>query len=281
MDSSLDTLPNEGFDGRRGCAFVTGASGGIGVAVARLLAERSCDVVAVYRSNAGAAEEIVEFARSLGRRAEAVGVDLTDAAATAATVDDAAQAFGGIHTVAHAAGPFVPQEFVTRIPPDQFHEQCVQDIGGFYNLLHAVGKHLRYASAADAGEPPDDNENHGVGNLVAVTTCATRRFPKRDVLSSGPKGAVEALVQAFAREEGRFGVRANCVGPGMLTDGMAADLMGSGQINEAAQAAARSNIALGTFGSAQDIAEAVCFLASSRARYITGQMLDIDGGYTV
>ena len=288
MSSVLDGLPNEGFDGRRGCGFVTGASGGIGAAVAKLLAERGCDVVAVYRSNAGAAEEVVEFARSLGRRAEAVGVDLTDAAATADAVDEAAQAFGGIHTVAHAAGPFVPQEYLARISPEQFHEQCVQDIGGFYNLLFAVGKHLREASSAEAGEAgrqagesPDSNANHGVGNLVAVTTCATRRYPKRDVLSSGPKGAVEALVRAFAREEGRFGVRANCVGPGMLTDGMAADLMGSGEINEAAQAAARSNIALGTFGSAQDIAEAVCFLASTRARYITGQTLDIDGGYTV
>lgn len=294
MDSVLDSSHDEGFAGRQGCAFVTGASGGIGAAVAKLLAERGCDVVAVYRSNAGAAEEIAEFARSKGRQAEAVGVDLTDAAATAAVVNETAQAFGGIHTVVHAAGPFVPQEYLGRIPPEQFHEQCVQDIGGFYNLLFAIGKHLREASSAEAGEadqptsepqqasePPDGNANHGIGNLVAVTTCATRRFPKRDVLSSGPKGAVEALVRAFAREEGRFGVRANCVGPGMLTDGMAADLMGSGEINEAAQAAARSNIALGTFGSAQDIAEAVCFLASTRARYITGQMLDVDGGYTV
>ena len=88
-------------------------------------------------------------------------------------------------------------------------------------------------------------------------------------------------MRAFAREEGRFGVRANCVDPGMLTDGMASVLISSDEINEAAQATARTNIALGTFGSAQHIAEAVCFLASTRARYFTGQMLDIDGGYSI
>jgi NAD(P)-dependent dehydrogenase (short-subunit alcohol dehydrogenase family) len=66
------------------------------------------------------------------------------------------------------------------------------------------------------------------GSIVAVTTAATRRYPVRDGLSSGTKGAVEAVVRAIAAEEGRFGIRANCVGPGMLTDGMAARLMASG-----------------------------------------------------
>ena len=97
-----------------------------------------------------------------------------------------------------------------------------------FNLVHPALPHL-CASA---------------GNIVAVTTAATDRFPVRDGLSSAPKGAVEALSRALAAEEGRFGVRVNCVGPGMLTDGMAERLMSSGDLDERALEVARNNIPL-------------------------------------
>ena len=89
------------------------------------------------------------------------------------------------------------------------------------------------------------------------------------------------MVRAFAVEEGRFGVRANCVGPGMLKDGMAARLIATGDLDERSLAITSSNIPLGRFGTSHDIAEAVAFLASDRAGFISGQKLNVDGGYSV
>ena len=142
--------------------------------------------------------------------------------------------------------------------------QLDADAAGLFSAAHAALPHLRAAG----------------GSIVAVTTAGTGRFPVRDGLSVVPKAAVQAAVRGLAAEEGRFGVRANSVGPGMLADGMARRLVASGDLDERALDAARANIPLGGFGAAADIAEAVCFLASDRARYITGQHLAVDGGYT-
>ena len=251
------------FAARAGVAFVSGGSGGIGAAVCRLLAARGAEVAFTYNSNAGKAAALVAEIDAEGGRARAVQLDLTDTAAVAEAV--AREAAGGLHTVVYASGPYVSMEYVGRIDPERFWRQCTEDILAFYNLTHAALPHLREARGA----------------LVAVTTCATERFPKRDSLSSVPKGAVEALVRATAKEEGRYGVRANCVGPGLMADGMAENLMATGEVDERAQAVALGEISLGHFGRAGDIAEAVCFLASDRAAYITGQKLDVDGGWTL
>ena len=249
------------FSARPGAALIVGATGGIGTAITHRFAAAGSALALTYRRAAGGAEALVAAVPTAAR---AWRLDLTDATACAATVRAAAEAFGGLHTVVYAAGPHVPMIHLSRVSPELFRDQVTQDAVGFFNLLAAALPPLRDSR----------------GSLVAVTTAATRRHPVRDVLSTGPKAAVEALVRAVAAEEGRFGVRANCVGPGMTIDGNAQRLIDDGDLDPPALEAARAAIPLRRFGSAEDVAAAVCFLASDAAGYITGQKLDVDGGYT-
>ena len=255
----------EDFEGRTGAAVVTGGSGGIGAAIVRMLAQRGSDVLFTYRANRDAADALIEELSPLDVRVAAMPADLVDEAIAASVIATAVSDFGGVHTLVHAAGPHVTQMHLSRVEPSAYRAQVEGEAVAFFNVVQPALVHLR---------------NVG-GSIVAVTTAATRRYPVRDGLSSGTKGAVEAVVRALAAEEGRFGVRANCVGPGMLTDGMAARLMASGDLDDAALEVTMRNIPLRKFGDAIDIAEAVCFLASDRADFITGQMLDIDGGYGI
>ena len=234
-----------------GGALVVGGSGGIGRVVAALLRDEGVTTGVTYRSTA------VDWD-------PAWQLDLTDSAACVRVVGEAAEALGGLRTLVYAAGPHVPMRHLSRVHPDEMAAQLDGDAAAFFRLAHAALPALRETQ----------------GSIVAVTTAAVARHPVRDGLSTVPKAAVEATARALAIEEGRFGVRVNCVAPGMLTDGMAERLIASGELDDTALEITRGNIPLRRFGTADDIAHAVSFLSSGRAGFVTGQVLRVDGGYT-
>jgi 3-oxoacyl-[acyl-carrier protein] reductase len=255
----------DGFEAHRGVALVVGGSGTIGQAICHRFAELRSRIVLTYASNRAGADLAVAAAKALGVEATAVHADLGDAEGIRRLVDAVAAEHGGIHSVVLAASPINRQVHVSRLASEHYRMQLAFDAGGLFDLAQASLPHLRETS----------------GSLVALTTVANRRFVLKDVLSSGPKAANEALLRAIAAEEGRFGVRANAVGVGILAEGMTDRLIEAGDFTEAELEIARQRIAVRRLGTAADIADITVFLASERARYITGQWIDVDGGYSV
>lgn len=249
-----------------GAALVTGGSGGLGRAICRRLAEAGTDVALTYRRNAAAAEEAAAEIRGLGRRAAVFALDTEDEAATKACVDEVAEAFGTLHTLVYASGPDIPMTHISKTPPAQFRSFMLQDAVGFYNLVYPAIPHLRASK----------------GSIVALHTAGLRRYPARDILSVAPKAAVEAIVRGVAKEEGRYGIRANGVGVGSVEAGMHWRLRESGHYTPETLELARRNRGLPYGGKAEDVAEAVLYLASNRtARYVTGQTINTCGGYAL
>jgi NAD(P)-dependent dehydrogenase (short-subunit alcohol dehydrogenase family) len=249
----------------KGVALVVGGSGGIGSAIARGFAAEGVTLGITYRHRKAAADTVAEEIRDGGGTCSAHQVDLGELQSVKACLDQLVAEHGQIHTIAHAAGTHIDQPYVSQLTPEQWRNTMDWDVNGFFHMVHAALPHLRKSQ----------------GSIVFVSSAGLKRFPPGDVLSVAPKGAIEALVRGIAREEGRYGIRANNVAVGVVDAGMFPKLVERGELSQEWIDAAMCNTPLRRFGTPEEIADAAVFLASSRARYITGQTLFVDGGYTL
>lgn len=248
-----------------GIALVAGGSGGIGSAVCVALAAAGCDVALTYNTNRAKAEEVAAQIRALNKQAYVLQLSLEDATSVARALESvAALSADGLHTVVYAMGPYVPMKFLSKVSPEEFKQFMLSDTVAAFNLVSASLPHIRKTR----------------GSFVALTTTALDRWAPQDGLSAVPKAALARLFSGIAREEGRNGVRANSVALGVIEAGIATKWLAEGHIDDKYLAAFARNVPLQRLGTAEEAAQAVVFLASSRAAYTTGQVLKVDGGFT-
>ena len=247
-----------------GAVIVAGGSGGIGECIARGFAQAGLPVVITYHRNQAKAETIFAEIRSAGGVCDAVQVDLADAAQVEALYARATELHGHVAHTVYAAGPHFDFNFIGQIPNEQWHQVVSADINGGFHFIQSAVRTFR---AQKRG-----------GNLVAVITSAVERFPIADAMSAAPKAALEMLVRGVAKESGRFGIRANCVGPGWINAGLGKKSMEEKLDAKTLDTMRTKTIPLQRFGEGDDIANAVLFLCSQQAGYISGQSLAVDGG---
>jgi NAD(P)-dependent dehydrogenase (short-subunit alcohol dehydrogenase family) len=247
-----------------GVAVVIGGSGGIGQQICRCLAEHGTDVAFTYRNNKDAATQAQSMIEAAGQGAFGYALDITDRDAVNAFFSEIANRYSRIHSVIAATGASFRLAYAAQINYDEWDDTILGDLTGFFNVCKAAIPHLRLAQG---------------GSLVALTSAALVRHSPKDILSTAPKAGIEALLRAIAREEGRFGVRANSVAVGAIDGGLMNTVWG--QVSSEFADAIRNNIPLKRMGLPTDISDVAVFLASSRSSFITGQRIVVDGGYSV
>ncbi|EST36263.1 SDR family oxidoreductase [Streptomyces roseochromogenus] len=235
--------------------LVTGGSRGIGAATALRLAQEGADVAVTYVHGKEAAEEVVRAVEALGRRAVALRADAADAEEAAGAVARAAEMLGGLDILVNNAAVGLMQPLENMSLADVDHVIAVNVRGMFLA-----------AQAAAALMAPG-------GRIITVGSCITHHTPGPGAtLYAMSKSAVVGLTKALARELGGRGITANIVHPGP-TDTDMNPVDGPFASGQAAMTA------LGRFGTAEEVASAVAYLAGPETAYVTGAELSVDGGY--
>jgi 3-oxoacyl-[acyl-carrier protein] reductase len=238
------------------CAVVTGGSRGIGRAIVVRLGEQGADVVFSYRGNATAAADTVAAVEALGRKAIAHQGDVADPASAESLVKAALEAFGKVDILVNNAG-ITRDDLIMRMSVDAWREVLETNLFGAFYTTKAVTRPMLKAKG---------------GRIINITSVSGQAGQTGQANYSAAKAGLIGLTKATARELASRGITANAVAPGFVLTELTRDLP------EPLQAQITAATPLGRFGTADEIANAVAFLASDEAAYITGQVLAVDGG---
>jgi 3-oxoacyl-[acyl-carrier protein] reductase len=235
-------------------ALVTGASRGIGAAIARRLAADGASVAITYSKGADAAASVVKAIEGAGGKALAIQADAVDAAAVKAAVEKTVATFGQLDVLVNNAGTAIPKPF-DEATLEELDRVIDLNLRGVFFATHAALKHL--------GEG---------GRIIMIGSCVGERNMTPGLAAYGAtKGAVKMFTQGLSREVGGRGITVNNVQPGPIDTDLnpAAGDWAAPQI---------ANTALKRYGRVEEIAAMVAFVAGPEASYITGASLTVDGG---
>tara|TARA_B100000029_G_scaffold516757_2_gene633749 strand:- start:1509 stop:2300 length:792 start_codon:yes stop_codon:yes gene_type:complete len=263
MHKSIQELRDENLF-PNGSAVVIGGSGGIGKEVCRSFAAEGVPIIFTYNKNRKNAEELESEINNAGIDVKSANLSLNDKDAVDSFFTSLSDSKEKIHTIVNATGADIKMKWINSLSYEDWASVMRNDADGFFNLIKS--------------SLPLMQENGG--SYIAITSIGLSRWPTKDVLSVAPKAAIDALISGIAKEEGRNGVRANSIQLGIIEAGIFLRIKDTEYTPEYVEAAKR-NTALKRLGSAQDVANAVIFLASNKASYITGQCLYLDGGYRI
>jgi 3-oxoacyl-[acyl-carrier protein] reductase len=235
-------------------ALVTGGSRGIGAAIAKRLAADGANVAITYTKGADAAALVVEKIKSSGGKAVAIQADATDARAVEAAVEKTVATFGRLDILVNNAGTAIPKKF-EEATLEELDQLINLNIRGMFIATQAALKRMKDG-----------------GRIIMIGSCVGERNMTPGLAAyAATKGAVKMFAQSLSREVGGRGITVNNVQPGPIDT----------ELNPASgdwAAPQKANTALGRYGSVDEVAALVAFVAGPDASYITGANLTVDGG---
>jgi 3-oxoacyl-[acyl-carrier protein] reductase len=237
-------------------ALVTGGSRGIGAAIVRRLASEGAHVTFTYASSPDRANETAKAAQAHGGKVIAIQSDSSDPRATVAAVDHTVQELGGIDILVNSAGVLTLGS-IDDFKLEDFDRTIAINVRAVFIATQAAVRHMKEG-----------------GRIINIGSCNAERMPfPGGAVYAMSKSALQGLVQGFARDLGARGITINNVQPGPINTDMNPDK------GEFAEMLKKHFMALPRYGTAEEVAAMVAYLASSEAAYVTGASLTIDGGF--